>query len=159
MTGHRRWGTTRLAVCLAAVLAIGGLAATAGPAAAASAATPPTLDLKILLIGNGHSDVTTAAWAAALTSEGVPFTEVDATGTAPGQDVTLPALSSGTTGNYNGVVIADSPTDFAAGQLTALDTYESTFGVRQVDGYMYPSPALGVTEATGGALDGTTGAR
>jgi hypothetical protein len=139
------------------VLAIGGLAATAGPAAAASAATPPTLDLKILLIGNGHSDVTTAAWAAALTSEGVPFTEVDATGTAPGQDVTLPALSSGTTGNYNGVVIADSPTDFAAGQLTALDTYESTFGVRQVDGYMYPSPALGVTEATGGALDGTTG--
>ena len=69
----------------------------------------------------------------------------------------LPALSSGSTGNYNGVVIADSPTDYASGQLTALDTYESAFGVRQVDGYMYPSPALGVTEATGGALDGTTG--
>ena len=64
--------------------------------------------------------------------------------------MTLPALSSGTTGNYNGVVIADSPADFAAGQLTALDSYESSFGVRQVDGYMFPSPALGITDATGG---------
>ena len=49
------------------------------------------------------------------------------------------------------------PTDFAAGQLTALDTYESTFGVRQIDGYMFPDPALGATDVTRGALDGTTG--
>ena len=136
------------------VLGASGLAATA---VTASAATAPTLNLKILLIGNGSSDVTTAAWEAALTSEGVAYTEVDATGISPSQTVTLPTLSSGTTGNFNGVVIADSPTDFAAGALTALDTYESTFGVRQVDGYMYPDPALGVTEASGGALDGTTG--
>ena len=72
--------------------------------------------------------------------------------------MTLPALSSGTTGNFNAVVIADSPAFFAAGQLDALDAYESSFGVRQVDGYMYPSPALGVTVfATSGLLDGTTG--
>ena len=58
--------------------------------AAASAATPPTLDLKVLLIGEGTSptgqnstDVTTAAWESALTNEGVPYTEVDATGSAP----------------------------------------------------------------------------
>ena len=73
----------------------------------------------------------------------MPYTEVDATGTLRSETVTLPALSSGTTGNFNGVVIADSPADFAAGQLTALDTYESTFGVRQVDGYMYPDPVPG----------------
>ena len=121
------------------------------------AATAPTLNLKILLIGSGSADVTTAAWEAALKSEGVAYTEVTATGTSPSETVTLPTLSSGTTGNYNGVVIADSPTGFASGALSALDTYESTFGVRQVDGYMYPDPALGVTEATGGALDGTTG--
>jgi hypothetical protein len=133
------------------------MAATAGAAAPASAATAPTLNLRVLLIGEGSSDVTTAAWQAALTSEGVPYTLVTATGTAPNETVSLPALSSGTTGNYNGVVIADSPTDYAAGALSALDAYESSFGVRQVDGYMYPSPALGVTEATGGALDGTTG--
>ncbi len=71
--------------------------------------------------------------------------------------MTLPALSSGSTGNYNGVVIADSPTDYAAGQFTALDTYESTFGVRQVDGYMFPNPNLGVTfNGVSGPLDGTT---
>jgi len=70
--------------------------------------------------------------------------------------VNLPALSSGGTGNFNGVVIADSPSDYASGQLAAVDTYESSFGVRQVDGYIFPSPALGVTDATGGPLDGTT---
>ena len=149
--------TAWLAACLVTVLGASGLAATGVTASAASAATPPTLNLKILLIGNGSADVTTAAWEAALTSEGVAYDEVTATGTSPSQTVTLPTLSSGSTGNYNGVVIADSPTNFASGQLSALDTYESTFGVRQVDGYMYPDPDLGVTEATGGALDGTTG--
>ena len=49
------------------------------------------------------------------------------------------------------------PTDYAAGQLDALDSYESTFGVRQLDGYMYPSPTLGVTECDRGCRDGTTG--
>jgi len=152
--GHRRKVTAWLASCLVAVLSAAGLVATGG---AASAASPPVLDLKILLIGGGSADVTTAAWVAALNSEGVPYTEADATGAGPDETLTLPTLSSGSTGSYNGVVIADSPTDFASGALSALDTYESAFGVRQVDGYLYPDPALGVTEATGGPLDGTTG--
>ena len=77
---------------------------------------------------------------------------------SPNETVTLPTLSSGSTGNYNGVVIADSPTDYAAGQFTALDAYESAFGVRQVDGYMFPNPNLGVTfNGISGSLDGTTG--
>ena len=124
--------------------------------AGAAAATPPTVNLKVLLIGQGPTDVTTAAWASALKSEGVPFTEVDATGTAPTESIALPALSSGSTGYYNGVVIADSPTNYAAGQLTPLFAYESAFGVRQIDGYMYPSTSLGATSATAGMLDGTT---
>src|ERR1019366_9563528 len=72
----------------------------------------------------------------------------------PNETVTLPTLSGGTTGNYNGVVIADSPAAFAAGQLTALDAYESTFGVRQGDGYTYPF--LWLTDISGGAMDGVT---
>jgi len=126
-------------------------------ASGAAAATPQTLNLKVLLVGQGPTDVTTAAWAAALKSEGVPYTEVDAAGAAPSETITLPALSSGSTGFYNGVIIADSPTNYAAGQLTPLFTYESAFGVRQVDGYMYPSTALGATPATAGVLDGTSG--
>ncbi|MGA3221129.1 MAG: hypothetical protein ABSE77_18985 [Acidimicrobiales bacterium] len=143
-----------VAAGLTAAMVTGLLAATG---ASAWAVNQNTLDLRVLLIGNGSTDVTTAAWESALTTEGVPYTEVDATGTSPSQTVTLPTLSSGTTGYFNGVVVADSPTDFATGALTALDTYESTFGIRQVDGYMYPDPNLGVTEASGAAVDGTTG--
>ena len=126
---------------------------------AASAATPPQLALNVLLIGTGPSDPTTAAWVAALTSEGVNFTQVTAniTGGYGAETVTLPALTTGSEGNFNGVVLADSPSGFAAGQLIALDSYESTFMVRQIDGYSYPSPALGQTAATSGALDGTSG--
>src|SRR5664280_776067 len=115
------------------------------------AAVPPTLNLKVLLIGTGSSDPTTAAWQSALSSEGVAYTSV----TASGGTVSLPALTTGSVGNFNGVVLADSPSAFAVGQLSALDTYESSYGVRQVDGYMYPSPALGLTAASGGALTGT----
>ena len=142
-----------LAAALVTILAASGAVL---PTAAASVASPEQLAMKILLIGEGPADVTTAAWRSALDSEGVPYTLVNATGAPGNESVSLPALSSGSTGNYNGVVIADSPGDYAAGALTALTSYESAFGVRQVDGYMYPSPALGVTDATSGALDGTT---
>ena len=157
MTVFRRGFPAGLSACLAAALAAAGLTAAGGLAAAAAAAGPPTVNLRILLIGEGSADPTTAAWQAALTGEGVPYTLVTASGSAPDETVNLPALSGGGTGNFNGVVIADSPADYASGQLAALDTYESSFGVRQVDGYMFPSPALGVTDATGGPLDGTTG--
>src|SRR5664279_4461547 len=120
------------------------------------AAVPPTLNLNVLLIGTGSSDPTTAAWQSALSSEGVAYTSVTATGASGSETVALPALTTGSVGNFNGVVLADSPTAFAAGQLSALDTYESTYGVRQIDGYMYPSPALGLTDVSAGALDGTT---
>jgi len=161
LTSFRR---PRVAVAISIAMLAGSLAASSGTEA--FAATPNTLDLKVLLIGDGPSDATTAAWASALNTEGVPYTEVDAAGasstagtsTATGSwTLTLPALSSGTTGFYNGVVIADSPDNFASGQLSALDTYESTFVVNQVDGYMFPSPSLGATDVSGGALDGTTG--
>ena len=143
-------------VTMAALLGLGMLSVVAR---AAAAATPVQLDLSVLLIGSGPSDPTTAAWQSALSSEGVAYTEVTATNTANygAYAVTLPALTTGSVGNFNGVVLADSPAAFAAGQLTALDAYESSFGVRQVDGYMYPSPSLGLTDATAGALDGTTG--
>ena len=121
----------------------------------ASAATPQQLDLKVLLIGGEAGDPTTAAWQSALTSEGVPFTLASATGSYGSEAVTLPALSSGSTGDYNGVIFADSPAAFSSTALTALDSYEGTFHIRQIDGYSYPFS--GETDATAGALDGTTG--
>jgi hypothetical protein len=126
-------------------------------ASSASAATPVQLSLKVLLIGNpvtSPADPTTSAWAAAMTAEGVPYTEVDAAGAAGAETVSLPTLSAGTVGNFNAIIFAGSPASFAAGQLTTLFTYETTFGVRQIDGYT--APYYGLTLVAGGALDGTT---
>jgi len=108
----------------------------------------------VLLIGQVDS-TTTAAWQSALASEGVPFDLVIAGG--GGSSLVLPTLSAGDVGHYNGVVIADSPTGYAAGVLDPVFDYESAFGVRQLDGYMYPSPALGVTAFDGGSRDGVVG--
>jgi hypothetical protein len=155
MRAFSGWSRRLLQAALPAVLAVPvGIFGVAN--ATASAATPPAVALKVLLIGSGSSDPTTAAWESELANEGVAYTEVTASGTAPLESVVLPSLTSGTTGNFNGVIFGDSPTNFAAGQLTALDSYESAYGVRQVDGYMYPDPALGLTDVSGGALDGTT---
>jgi hypothetical protein len=86
---------------------------------------------------------------------------VDAVGTpatAGSWTIDLPALTEPaypSQGLFNGVVIADQPSDFAAGQLTPLFTYESSFAVRQIDGYIYPTATVGLNDVTGGALDGT----
>jgi hypothetical protein len=138
-------------------VAISGLLLTGVTALPAHATTPPVLDLRVLLIGGGTGDPTTSAWQTTLAGEGVAYTEVQASGSYGAETVTLPTLSAGTTGDFNGVVFADSPSAFAAGQLTALDAYESDFGIRQIDGYAYPNPAAGQTDVSGGALDGTTG--
>lgn len=107
MTGLRRGFPAGLGACLAAALAAAGLTAVSGPGAAAAAAAPPTVSLRLLLVGEGSADPTTAAWQAALTSEGVPYTLVTAAGTAPNETVNLPALSSGGTGNST---VSSSPT-------------------------------------------------
>ena len=88
-----------LAVITCLAMTSGGLATAT---AAQAAGTPPVLDLRVLLIGDSASDTTTSAWESALSTEGVPYTEVDATGASPAETVTLPTLSSGTTGCSTG---------------------------------------------------------
>jgi len=100
--------TTRIAI---AVIAIERSAHGTTGASVASAATPPTLNLNVLLIGGA----TTAAWQSALSSEGVAYTLVTPSGAYGSQTMTLPTLSSGTTANFDGVVFADSPFAFAGG--------------------------------------------
>ena len=129
--------------------------------------TGDTVDLRVLLIGDpggAATDPTTAAWASGLTSQGVAFTEADPTGAIPNETVTLPALtSSATHGLYNAVVFAGKPADFAAGQLTTLFSYESTFGIRQIDGdFVAGYPAAGnlglnaISDAQNGATISST---
>ena len=72
----------------------GGQGGHAAKAATAATATPPTLNLKVLLIGSGSADPTTAAWAAALASEGVPYTEATRRAPLGSETVTLPTLTT-----------------------------------------------------------------
>lgn len=148
-----KWLFTKLVMAVALFGVVGLPAHSAG----ASTSSAPTLALKVLLIGapvTTPEDVSTAAWESALTAEGVPYTEVDATGSYGSEDITLPALASNAAdGNFNAVVITDSPAGFAAGELATLDTYEADFGVRQIDGSAYPIPVLGETDISSIALD------
>ena len=112
----------------------------AGALSAAWAASPPTLNLQVLLIGDGPTDATTAAWAGrAHAARACPTPRSTRPARYGSETVTLPTLSSAAPpATSTASCIADSPTAYAAGQLTALFAYESAFGVRQVDGYMYP---------------------
>ncbi|MGO9878544.1 MAG: Ig-like domain repeat protein [Acidimicrobiales bacterium] len=155
-TGRRVF--TGLATLLAALLVAAPLASSVGASPASATTSPTSTALRVLLIG--ASDPTTAAWQAALGNEGVPYTEVGASTTAGlgNWTVKLPALTATgdpSQGLFNGVVIADMAADFAPDELSALFAYESSFGVRQIDGYSYPSPSIGLTEAASGVLDGT----
>ena len=135
-----------------------GIMAGSSAGIASAATTTNTLNLKVLVVGGvggAANDPTTAAWDAALTQEGVPYTEVDASGTSGAETVSLPTLSSGATGNYNGVIIAGSPANFSAAALAPLFAYEAQFGVNQVDGYT--APFYGETIVAGGTLDGSIG--
>ncbi|MGA2530556.1 MAG: hypothetical protein ABSG36_15545, partial [Acidimicrobiales bacterium] len=144
------------AVGVAVVLLAASLAVLVGATPASAASTP--LALRVLVIGNGASDPTTLAWEATLSDEGVAYTEVDATTGVDGLVLpsNFPALSSQGTDNFDAVVIADDPNDFAAGQLTQLDAWEAASGIRQVDGYVFPNAALGVSDVSAVALDATT---
>ena len=157
-----RRGLRHLTSLLATALMFGGAIAPALSQQSAHALTAgDTVDLRVLLIGNsgGATDPTTAAWAAGLTSQGVAYTEVNGVGTVGSQTITLPTLTSSPThGLFNAVVFADKPGDFVASAFTGLFSYESTFGIRQLDGNFVPPAggALGLTAPT--TTDASTGA-
>jgi hypothetical protein len=153
---YRSAGKMGTACALATMLGVATLSVAPTTATAATAA--PELSLNVLLVGTGSTDPTTAAWASALTNEGVAYTEATATGTYGAETVTLPALTTGSVGNFDAVVIADSPAGFAAGQLTSLFSYEATDQVRQIDGYTAPYTGIGEADSsTTAVLDGTNG--
>jgi hypothetical protein len=146
-----------------------GVSLAAGSAVVpASAAATTRIDLRVLLLGTSATEPDFLAWEAALQREGVPFdTAVDSSAGV----LTLPALSDTTStgvqeGKYEAIIEAIGGLPVCATTCTAgitttqaatLESYESTFGVRQITGDVYPSTAYGLsTPTTSGALDGTT---
>jgi hypothetical protein len=126
---------------LLAALIVAGVTLVSTGAPAAHADGPPQIDLKVLLIGLSNSDPVTLAWESQFAAEGVPYTLV----LPQGSSLTLPNLvdpDNADHGLYDGVVLIPSTYQFSWGTLAPVWNYEAEFGIRQLDGYVYPAPAL-----------------
>ncbi|MFJ8080698.1 hypothetical protein ACIQ6Y_08680 [Streptomyces sp. NPDC096205] len=152
-SAHRRRNT-------AVTLGVAGLLALGVGAPQASAATAPRIDLRVLLVDNGDSAV--RAIAAQLRSTGVPYTTLDLTDPAR-PTVTDAFLSDTVNGTprakYQGVVLPhEAPFGSGSAEQTALENYERTYGIPQVDAYTWAHPGVGLDYTSeggwAGALDG-----
>ncbi|MFJ3652418.1 hypothetical protein ACIPPR_03880 [Streptomyces nigra] len=149
-----RWRET------AAVSAAAGLLALGVGVPGASAAAEPRVDLKVLVVDDGGSAV--QAITAQLKSTGIPYTTVDL------NDTNRPAVTTGflsdTVGGtprakYQGVVLPhEAPFGAGSAEQTALEDFERTFGIPQVDAYTWAHPGVGLDYTTeggwAGSLDG-----
>ncbi|MFD4546957.1 hypothetical protein [Streptomyces sp. NPDC058466] len=151
-----RWRTTAAVSAAAGLLLLLGLGAPG-----ASAATTPRIDLKVLVVDNGAGQV--AAVTAELKSTGIPYTTVDL-GDTGRPTINAAFLSDTVNGTprakYQGVVLPDeAPFGAGSAEQTALETYEKTYGIPQVDAYTWAHPEVGLdyTDQNGGwsgVLDG-----
>ncbi|MEV7077203.1 hypothetical protein AB0N88_01415 [Streptomyces sp. NPDC093516] len=150
----RRWRNTAAGVTAAGMVVAGAVA----PGAAAAEA--PRIDLRVLVVDNGDSSV--GAVIAQLESTGVPYTTVDLND--GGRPAITESFLSDTAGGrprakYQGVVLPnEAPFGAGSAEQTALETYERTFGIPQVDAYTWAHPGVGLDYTSeggwAGALDG-----
>jgi hypothetical protein len=105
---------------------------------------------KLLILAPNATDPAYAWWTTALKTEGVPFDAIVTSGTA----VTTSLLQSDAThGNYEGVILTSgSLIDWSSGsavdtmtkdEWAALQAYEASFAVRELNAYDYPQPMFG----------------
>ncbi|RSS78181.1 hypothetical protein [Streptomyces sp. WAC06614] len=145
-----------------AVLTAGALIAALGlPAGAAHADDPAArVDLRVLVVSDGGPS--TAAIAAELDSAGTPYTEIDLTKSGrPTIDAAFLAdtVDGRPRAKYQAVVLPnDNPFPAGSAEMTALASYERTYGIPQVDAYTWARPAVGLqyfaAGGYGGSLDG-----
>jgi hypothetical protein len=143
---------------------LGVLALTAGVSVAvagrADAAPSPRLDLRVLVVTDGTPWV--EGIRQELATEGVPATVVDLADPARPQLTSAYLAGQLPDGSpharFDGVVLpSDAPPGLAAAEETALAGFEQQFGVRQVDSFVYPTPAVGLNYPSfAGQLDGAT---
>jgi hypothetical protein len=144
-----RWLVTGL------VAALGSVAVSVTPASAAMTLSP-RVNLRVLVVTNG--DPGSLAIEAELGREGVPYTEVDtrATGRPTINDAYLEDAAT-MTGRFQAVVLPNQAgAGLGAAEVSALSGYEAAYGVRQVNGYDFPTTTMGtVFSGVSGTLDGS----
>lgn len=150
----------------AVTLACTGAMLAALPALPATAEVQNRVDLRVLLVTDGSPSV--EAIRTQLATEGVPTTVVDLRDAA--RPVITSAFLSDQVGanpraKFQSVVLTDArggtwtagASSLATTELDALHAFEAAFGVRQVDAYVYPDAAVGMTPTGRGVtLDGTS---
>ncbi|EGX54970.1 hypothetical protein SZN_35237 [Streptomyces zinciresistens K42] len=133
-----------------------GLLALGLGAPGAQSAAEPRIDLKVLVVDDGSSPV--QAITSQLKSTGIPYTAVDLN-SANRPDITAAYLSDTVNGTprakFQGVVLPNE-TPFGAGsaEQTALENYERTYGIPQVDAYTWANPAVGLEYTNQGGYAG-----
>src|SRR5690349_18166 len=146
MTASNRWGVLtrpwRRAAALAAVLAAVPVVAV-GVGAAPAQALGQRVNLRVLVVTNGDS--ASLAIATELDREGVPYTQVDLrTAGRPAITAAFLADAASGTGRYQAVVLPNQAGGgLAAAEVAALTAYETQYGVRQVNGYDFPTTTMG----------------
>ncbi|MFE5817921.1 hypothetical protein ACFQ6S_31500 [Streptomyces sp. NPDC056479] len=152
-TAHRRRNHRNAA----AVLAAAGLLTLGLSVPGAAAAEEPRVDLRVLVVDNGDGPV--QAITAQLRSTGIPYTTVDL------NDANRPAITSAflsdTVGGrprarFQGVVLPnEAPFGAGSAEQTALEGYERTYGIPQVDAYTWAHPGVGLDYTSEGGWAGT----
>ncbi|MBD0737491.1 hypothetical protein [Streptomyces sp. CBMA29] len=129
----------------------------------AQAATPPRIDLRVLVVDDGGP--ATEAITAELDGAGTPYTRIDLN-QAGRPTINAAYLSDTVSGRarakFQSVVLPnDNPFGAGSAEMAALAAYETDFGIRQVDAYTYAQPGVGLNYAQDpgyiGQLDGIQG--
>jgi hypothetical protein len=142
------------AIRIGAIFALAAWGLSAASAASPTPAPLPRIDMKVLLLGTSTTEPDFAMWQVALQREGVPFDAI-VTSTAAPNAVSASTLSStlpdGTPeAKYEAVIVANgflltsgsTQSGLSPAEWNALETYESQFNVREIDGDVYPGPLL-----------------
>jgi hypothetical protein len=112
-----------------------------------SQASAKTVTSKILVFARNAAEATSGT--SGLNAYGIPFQLI----LVPQSGITLPTLSSGTVGNYGGIIVLSEvayeyssgwASGITAAQWQTLYNYQTAFGVRMARLDVYPGEEFGV---------------
>jgi len=120
----------------------------------AQTCSTPTIDMKLLVVSNGKTEADFPAIKQVLDYLGTPYDVLDMTVNTAG--ITSAMLSDGSChGYYQGVIFAYGGYIYTLPGMSILTSYEKTFGVRQVNWYMYPNNDFGFNYPYNGTISAT----
>ena len=115
-----------------------------------------TVDMKLLVVSNGGAEVELGNIKQILDYVGEPYTVLDFAAQPSG--ITADMLSDGNChGYFQGVIFVHGEYIYAVAGMDALNAYERSFQVRQVNWYTFPNPDFGFDAAIAGTGDTETG--